>query len=118
MQTLSHTTHYTEDWCIPEDMSEGDYLMMDPACEVNEKGTREKNDENKALEEEVNSPLDLDPNEIIKADEEKIGRTPNRKKFPKTCNQIYRLRYRQERVTGQDSRRSTTLTEMTSKWTG
>ena len=26
----------TEDWCIPEDMEEGDYLMMDPACEVNE----------------------------------------------------------------------------------
>ena len=26
----------TEDWCIPADMEEGDYLMMDPACEVNE----------------------------------------------------------------------------------
>ena len=36
----------TEDWCIPADMEEGDYLMMDPACEVNEKGTREKNDGN------------------------------------------------------------------------
>ena len=35
----------TEDWCIPADMEEGDYLMMDPACEVNEKGTRENNDE-------------------------------------------------------------------------
>ena len=35
----------TEDWCIPADMEEGDYLMMDPACEVNEKGTRgKKND--------------------------------------------------------------------------
>ena len=32
----------TEDGCIPEDMDEGDYLMMEPACEVNEKGTREK----------------------------------------------------------------------------
>ena len=30
----------TEDWCIPADMEEGDYLMMDPACEVNEKGIR------------------------------------------------------------------------------
>ena len=36
----------TEDWCIPADMEEGDYLMMDPACEANEKGTREKNDGN------------------------------------------------------------------------
>ena len=33
-----------EDWCIPADMEEGDYLMMNPDCEVNEKGTREKND--------------------------------------------------------------------------
>ena len=32
----------TEDWYIPADMKEGDYLMMDPACEVNEKGTRGK----------------------------------------------------------------------------
>ena len=22
----------TENWCIPADMEEGDYLMMDPAC--------------------------------------------------------------------------------------
>ena len=38
------TTHNpsTEDWCIPEDMEEGDYVMMAPACEFNEKGTREK----------------------------------------------------------------------------
>ena len=41
----------TEDWCIPADMEEGDYLMMDPACEVNEKGTREKNDGNEVIEE-------------------------------------------------------------------
>ena len=26
----------TEDWCIPADMEEKDFLMMDPACEVNE----------------------------------------------------------------------------------
>ena len=41
----------TEDWCIPADMEKGDYLMMDPACEVNEKGTREKNDGNEVVEE-------------------------------------------------------------------
>ena len=40
----------TEDWCIPGDMEEGDYLMMDPTCEVNEKGTREKNDGNEVKE--------------------------------------------------------------------
>ena len=32
-----------EDWCIPEDMEEDNYLLMDTACKVNEKGTRENN---------------------------------------------------------------------------
>ena len=59
-----------EDWCIPADMGEGDNLMMDPACEVNEKGTREKNDREEVVEEGTNPPLDLDPNEVIEADEE------------------------------------------------
>ena len=62
----------TEDWCIPADMEEGDYLMMDPACEVNEKGTREKNDGNEVVEEGTNTPLDLDPNEVIGADDETL----------------------------------------------
>ena len=64
----------TEDWCIPEDMEEGDYLMMDPACEVNEKGTREKNDGNEVLEEGTSAPVDLilNSNELIEADEETL----------------------------------------------
>ena len=62
----------TEDWCIPADMEEGDYLMMDPACEVNEKGTREKNDGNEIVEDSTDTPLDLDPNERIEADDETL----------------------------------------------
>ena len=62
----------TEDWCVPADMEEGEYLMMDPACEVNEKGTREKNDGNEVVEEGTDTPLDLDPNEVIGADEETL----------------------------------------------
>ena len=58
----------TEDWCIPAGMEKGDYLMMDPACEVNEKGTREKNDGNEVGKKETNLPLDLDANEVIEAD--------------------------------------------------
>ena len=46
-------------------MEEGDYPMMEPVCEVNEKGTRGKNDGN-----EVEEELDLDPNGVIEADEE------------------------------------------------
>ena len=59
----------TEDWCIPADMEEGDYLMMEPACEVNEKGTRKKNDGNEVVEEGSSPPLDLDLNEVIEANE-------------------------------------------------
>ena len=62
----------TEDWCIPADMEEGDYLMMDPACEVNERGTRGKNDGNEVVEEGSSPPLDLDTNEVIEADEETL----------------------------------------------
>ena len=62
----------TEEWCIPADMEEGDYLMMDPACEINEKGTREKNDGNELVEEGTSPPLNLDPNEVIEADEKTL----------------------------------------------
>ena len=46
--------------------------MMDPACEVNEKGTREKNDANEVIEEGTSTPLDLDPNDVIEADDETL----------------------------------------------
>ena len=53
-------------------MEEGDYLMMDPACEVNEKGTTEKNDGNEVVEEGKDTPLDLDLNEEIEVDDETL----------------------------------------------
>ena len=31
-------------------MQEGDYLIVDPACEVNERGTRDKNDGNEVVD--------------------------------------------------------------------
>ena len=74
----------TEDWCIPADMEEGDYLMMDPACEVNEKGTREKNDGNEVVEEGTDTPLDLIQTNSSKRTmkpyptQKRIGRIPNR----------------------------------------
>ena len=46
---------------------------MEPACEVNEKDTREKNDGNEVVEKEGTSPpLDLHPNEVIEADDETL----------------------------------------------
>ena len=32
-----------EDWCVPQKMEGLEYLLVEPASEVNEKGTREKN---------------------------------------------------------------------------
>ena len=97
--STGRATHYenikphnpsTEDWCIPADMEEVDYLMMDPACEVNEKGTREKNDEYEVVEEGSSPPLDLNPNEVIEADEETLlyaeedWQDPEQMKVPKS----------------------------------
>ena len=45
---------------------------MEPACEVNEKGTREKIDGNEVLEEETSPPL-MDPNEVMEADDETLS---------------------------------------------
>ena len=38
-----------EDWCVPQNMEGLEYLLVDPACEVNENGTREKNDGNENM---------------------------------------------------------------------
>ena len=56
--------------------------MMDPAFEVNEKGTRGKNDGNEVVEEGTSQPLDLDPNEAIEADEETL---PTQRRTVKNC---------------------------------
>ena len=45
---------------------------MDPICEVNEKGTRGKIDGDEVMEEGSSPPLDLDPNEVIEANEETL----------------------------------------------
>ena len=51
-----------EDWCVPQSMEGIEYLLVEPACEVNKKCTREKND--------GNEDLSLDDNEKIEADSE------------------------------------------------
>ena len=78
----------TEDWCIPADMEEEDYLMMDPE-KGNDKGTREKNDGNEVIEEGTSTPLDLDPKDVIEADDETLSYTeedwpdPEQREVPK-----------------------------------
>ena len=46
--------------------------MKDPTCEVNERGTREKNDGNEVIEEGTSTPLDLDPGDVMEADDETL----------------------------------------------
>ena len=90
--------------------------MMDPACEVNEKGTREKNDENEVIEEGASATLDLDPNDVIEEDDETLPyaeedwRDLNKGRFLRTWNRIFSSRYRLVRMTGQDPRGNITLT--------
>ena len=49
-----------EDWCVPQNMEGLEYLLVEPSCEVNEKGTREKND--------GGEDVSMDDNEKIEAD--------------------------------------------------
>ena len=51
-----------EDCYVPQNMEGLEYLLVEPACEVNEKGTRDQNDSNE--------DLSLDDNEKIEADSE------------------------------------------------
>ena len=49
-------------WCVPQNMEGLEYLLVEPACEVNEEGIRKKND--------GKEDLSLDDNEKIEADSE------------------------------------------------
>ena len=109
----------TEDWCIPADMEEGDYLMMNPACEVNEKGTREKNDGNEVVEEGTDTPLDLDPNEQIEADDETLPyaeedwQDPEQIEVPKNLEPDLPFTIQTRQKDGRDQERNTILTVTT-----
>ena len=61
----------SEDWCIPANMQEGDYFIVDPACEVNERGTRDKNDGNEVVD-DGDLPLDLELTERVEVDDETL----------------------------------------------
>ena len=64
----------SEDWCIPLDMQEGDYLNVDPGFEVNERGLRDKNDGNEVVD-DCNQPLDLELTDRVEVDDETLPHT-------------------------------------------
>ena len=49
-----------EDWCVPQNMEGLENRLVEPACEVNEKGTREKNDDNEEVSMDDNEKIDAD----------------------------------------------------------
>ena len=52
-------------------MQEGDYLIVHPACEVNERGTRDKNDGNEVVD-KCDLLLDLELTERVEVDDETL----------------------------------------------
>ena len=61
----------SEDCCIPAKVHENDYMIVDPACDLNESGTRDKNDGNEVLD-DCDLPLDLVLTERIEVDDETL----------------------------------------------
>ena len=49
-----------EDWCVPQTMEGLEYLLVEPASEVNEKGTREKSDGNDDVSMDDSEKIDAD----------------------------------------------------------
>ena len=59
-ENLKPRVHSPEDWCVPQNMEGLEYLLVKPACEVNEKGTREQNDGNEDVSMDDNEKIDAD----------------------------------------------------------
>ena len=70
-----------EDWCVPQNMEELQYLLAEPAHEVNEKGTWEKNygNENKSMD--VNEKIEAGSDGGSFAEED--WNDPEQKEVPK-----------------------------------
>ena len=70
-----------EDWCVPQNMEGLEYLLVEPACEVNEKGTREKNDGNEDASMDDNEKIEVISNEGSFAEED--WNDPEQNEVPK-----------------------------------
>ena len=54
--------------CVPQSMERLEYLLVEPACEVNEKGTREKNDGKENVSMDENEKIDVDKGSFAEED--------------------------------------------------
>ena len=70
-----------EDWCVPQNMEGLEYLLIEPACEVNDKGNREKNDGNEDVSMDDNEKIDVGSDEGFFAEED--WNDPEQNEVPK-----------------------------------
>ena len=66
-----------EDWCVPQIIEGLEHLLVEPACEVNEKGTREKIDGNEDVSMDDNEKIEVDSDEESFAEEDRNDREQN-----------------------------------------
>ena len=80
-----------EDWRVPQNMEGPEYLLVEPACEVSDKGTREKNDGNEDVSMVDNEKIEVDSDEESFTEEDwKIGMIQSRTKYQSGQNQTNR----------------------------
>ena len=70
-----------DDWCVPQNMEKLEYLLVEPACEVNKKGTREKNDGSEDVSMDDNEKIEVDSDEGSFAEED--WNDPEQSEVPK-----------------------------------
>ena len=104
-------------------MQEGDFLIVDPAFEVNKRGTRDKNDGSEVVD-DCDLPLDLELTERVEVDDETLPYAEdkwdcqNRLKLTKEYNLTFLSPYRHARAREEGKRRSTTRMARISSKTG
>ena len=71
-----------EDWCVAQNMEGLEYLLVEPACEVNEKSTKEKYDGNEDVSLDDNEKIDADSDAESFAEED-CNDDPEQSEVPK-----------------------------------
>ena len=61
---------FPEDWCVPQKIEGLEYLLVEAACEVNEKGTREKNDGDEDVSMDGSEEIEVDSDDGSFAEED------------------------------------------------
>ena len=87
-ESLKPHVRSPEDWFLSQSMEGLEYLLVEPACEVSEKGTREKNDGNQDVSMDDNEKIEVDSDEGSFAEED--WNDPGRTKYQSGQNQTCR----------------------------